>query len=248
MRRKSPIPPLALALIAGFVAFALAGRSRRARRRHGRRVALPDLRRRNAPRGHVRILRIRGSGTSCAEVRKVLAASFATDLQSIEVLVDGFKCGIDPPQSVSLLGPTGGCKRSETAGVQFDMRFRGRQSVAPCDDDVLAHHPPPGRHHDRCRGRRDRQRRQFVAARRRRGRRCDPPRGRAAGSSRSAGSSAAATRATRRSRAPEHLDARHVIHAVGPEWRRRRGGRVRAAGLLLPTCDRTRRRAASWSA
>ena len=127
MRRKNPIPPLALALIAAFVAFALAGRS------HGPnsigRVTLhcPTFAAQTPHQGRVRILHIRGSGTSCAQMRKVLAAWFATDLQSIKVLVDGFKCGLDPPQSVSLLGPTGGCKRSETAGVQFDVRFKGQQ-------------------------------------------------------------------------------------------------------------------------
>jgi hypothetical protein len=126
MRRKSPIPPLALALIAGFVAFALAGRSHGPNSVTNDTLHCPTYAAVTPHQGRVRILRIRGSGTSCGEVRKVLAAWFATDLQSIKVLVDGFKCGIDPPQSVSLLGPTGGCKRSETAGVQFDMRFRGR--------------------------------------------------------------------------------------------------------------------------
>jgi hypothetical protein len=126
VRHRNPIPPLALALIAGFVVFALAGRS------HGpssvAKVTLrcPTYAAMTPHQGRVRILRIRGSGTSCAQVRNVLAAWFATDLQSIKVLVDGFTCGIDPPQSVSLRGPTGGCKRSETAGVQFDIRFRAQ--------------------------------------------------------------------------------------------------------------------------
>lgn len=127
MRHKNPIPPLALALIAGFVAFALAGRSHGPNSVAKATLQCPTYAALTPHQGRVRILRIRGSGTSCPQVRRVLAAWFQTDLQSIRVLVDGFTCGIDPPQSVSLRGPTGGCKRSETAGVQFDIRFTAQQ-------------------------------------------------------------------------------------------------------------------------
>lgn len=119
---SGPIPPIALALIAGLFLFALAGRSHGPNSVTATTLRCPDFAAATAHHGRVRIERIRGGATTCAEVRRVLAAWFAVDLATGR-LPGGFRCGIDPPQSVSLLGPTGGCKRSETAGVRFDMRF-----------------------------------------------------------------------------------------------------------------------------
>ena len=116
------IPPIGLALIVGLLLFALSGRS------HGPNggkitVRCPDYAAVTPHEGRVRIERIRGAGTTCAEVRRVLALWYATDLRKTGQLLDGYRCGIDPPQSVNLRSPTGGCKRSAAAGVQFDIRF-----------------------------------------------------------------------------------------------------------------------------
>jgi hypothetical protein len=113
------VPPLALAIIAGLLIFALAGRS------HGpsgikTTLHCPDYVATTPHRGRVRIAKIKGAGTSCAQVRRVLVVWVGGDFRATGDVGGGFTCGFDTP---SAGGPTGGCRRTKQVGVRFDVRF-----------------------------------------------------------------------------------------------------------------------------
>ncbi len=113
------VPPLALAIIAGLLVLVVAGRG------HGpsgvkTTLHCADFAATTPHHGDVRLGDIRGAGTSCAQVRRVLAAWIATDLRATGELTGGFRCGFDRPTG---FGSTGGCRRSARVGVRFDIRF-----------------------------------------------------------------------------------------------------------------------------